>query len=98
MTQHVMKALMLAGVLLAANMVPAQAEDRKECVRKYEQFRGWLHDDKAIDTTVIKRLCDPKNFVSNPNEYGWVCDYERGLMRVKGEGAKQRRDALCVVE
>ena len=67
----------------------------QECIRKYEQFRGWLIDDKTVDTMVIKRLCDPKNFVSNPNEYGWVCDYERGVMRVKGEGAKQRRDALC---
>ena len=92
MTQHVMKALMLAGVLLAANMVPAQAETRHECIRKYERF---ILDNGQ---TTAKRLCDPKNFVSNPNEYGWVCDYERGLMRVKGEGAKQRRDALCVVE
>ncbi len=83
---------MLGVVLLAATV--AQAEDR-ECI---EKFRGWWHDDKPLAMTAIKRLCDPKNFVSNPNEYGWVCDYERGVMRVKGEGAKQQRDALCGVE
>jgi hypothetical protein len=83
----------LSIVLLAANIAAAQAEDRQECLRKYE---GFILDKGQ---TTAKRLCDPKNFVTNPNEYGWVCDYDlHGLVRVKGQGAKQQRDALCGTE
>ena len=80
-----MRALVLSIVLLAATA--AQAEDRK-CIREMFALTG----EKAT----AKRLCDPKNFVSNPNEYGWVCeDINQGPVRKKGEGAKQSRDALC---
>ena len=86
---HILR-VVLGVVLLAADI--AQAEDRHECIRKYEHF---IFDNV---TTTAKRLCVPKNFVTNPNEYGWVCDYDRGLMRVKGHGAKQQRDAPCGTE
>ena len=86
------RALVLGVVLLAANIGAAQAEDRHECIRKYKHF---IFDDM---TTTAKRLCDPKNFVSNPNEYGWVCYDDRGLMRVKGHGAKLQKDAPCATE
>ena len=90
-----MRILVLGFVLLAVNIAAAHAEDRK-CI---ETFRGWLHDDKTVDMTVIKRLCDPKNFVTDPNEYGWVrYPHDCKLVRVKGEGAKQQRDALCGTE
>ena len=72
---------MLGVVLLAATA--AQAEDRK-CIR----------EDDAISfgdmTMTAKRQCDPKNFVTDPNEYGWVCDYEqsRCASRARGKAAK----------
>ena len=91
-----MRTFTLGLVLLAANSVAAHAEDRK-CI---EGFRGWLNDDKPLGMTAIKRLCDPKNFVTDPNEYGWVHhpDDCKKLVRVKGKGAKQQRDALCGTE
>ena len=37
--------------------------------------------------------------VTNPNEYGWSCDWEmRALVRVKGQGAKKQEDAFCAIE
>jgi len=85
------RALALGFVLLAATV--AQAEDRNECIRKFEHFIF----DKG--QTTANRLCDPKNFVTNPNEYGWACDYDvHAIVRVKGRGAKQQRDALCGTE
>ena len=44
---------------------------------------------------IAKRLCDPKNFVTDPDEYGWVCYLDAGGLVRKGTGAKQSRDALC---
>jgi hypothetical protein len=74
----------IIGVLLAAGV--AQAEDRK-CIRNvYEVTR---------DMAAAKRVCDPKNRVTNPNEYGWSCDSGNGLDRVKGRGAKKPEDAFC---
>lgn len=71
----------------AAQAVAAHAEDRK-CIREMMQL--------FQDMKVAKRQCDPKNFVANPNEYGWVCDnINRGPERKKGEGAKQSKDAVC---
>jgi hypothetical protein len=51
-------------------------------------------DRKCIDAN---RLCDEKkNYVTNPNEYGWVRNApECTPKRVKGEGAKQQKDAPC---
>ena len=80
-----MRALVLGVVLLAASI--AQAEDHK-CIREMYATFG--------DMKYAKRACDPKNFVTDPNEYGWYrlapeCKPER----IKGEGAKQLRDAPC---
>ena len=81
---------MLALVLLAANVMEVHAEsaaDRK-CIREMFDLTGKM--------ATAKRLCDPKNFVTNPDEYGWVCYLDAGgLVREKGHGAKQQRDALC---
>jgi hypothetical protein len=88
-----MRAIVLGVVLLAANVVAAQAETRQECLRKYE---GFIFDKGQ---TTVERFCDPKNFVTDPNEYGWICDWDiHAIVRAKGQGAKQRRDALCGTE
>ena len=82
-----MRALVLGFVLLAANVVAAQAEDRRKCIRNvYEVTR---------DIAAAKRVCDPKNHVTNPNEYGWSCYSGNGPDRVKGRGAKKPEDAFC---
>jgi opacity protein-like surface antigen len=78
------KALVLGFVLLAATA--AQAEDRK-CIREMTKLFG--------DVNVAKRQCDPKNFVSDANEYGWVCTIGEGYSREKGTGAKKKEDAPC---
>lgn len=77
---------MLGFVLLAATA--AQAADRRECVSGIYEITG--------DMAQAKRVCDPKNQVTNPNEYGWVCYVDAGgLKREKGTGMKQKKDALC---
>jgi hypothetical protein len=53
-------------------------------------------DRKCIDPKVASRLCDTKNYVMNPKEYGWYgmapeCRPERG----KGYGWKQRTAVIC---
>jgi hypothetical protein len=92
-----MRALVIAGVLLAASIGTAHADnvgaatvDRKACIRDMHELYGDLRS-AGID---VKRQCDPKNFVTNPNEYGWVCQSE-DVKRIKGHGAKQQKDALC---
>ena len=92
-----MRALALGMVLLAAGIVAAHADnvgaatvDRKACIRDVYELYGDLRS-AGID---VKRQCDPKNFVTNPNEYGWVCQSE-DVKRIKGHGAKQKKDALC---
>jgi hypothetical protein len=78
------RALALGFVLLAATA--AQAEDRK-CIREMYLTFG--------DMKYAKRLCDPKNHVTDPNEYGWMCVVDKGYERVKGAGTKQQKDAPC---
>ena len=73
-------------MLLAASSVAAQAEDRK-CIREMYGFTS--------DMKVAKRQCDPKNFVTNPNEYGWVCEpMNADAERVKGRGQSRKRMRL----
>lgn len=76
---------MLGIVLLAAGI--AHAEDRK-CIREMFATFG--------DMTIAKRQCDPKNFVTDPKEYGWI-RYAPGCTPTleKGAGAKQLKDAAC---
>jgi hypothetical protein len=47
----------------------------------------------GITRAQAKRICDPKNQVK-PDEFGWVCEGST-LSRVKGEGSRLKRDALC---
>ena len=79
-----MRAIVLSVVLLAATV--AQAEDRDKCIRDLVE----LHGDKVA----AKHQCDPKNFVTNPNEYGWVCN-GNGPTREKGMGLKQKKYVVC---
>ena len=83
-----LKYIVLTSVVLLPSI--AHAEDRRKCIREmYEVYE---------DMTVAKRLCDPKNFVTNPNEYGWVCKTDNDATRVKGYGAKQKKDAIAACE
>jgi hypothetical protein len=43
------------------------------------------------------RECSTKNYVTNPNEYGWGATADRDCTprRVKGFGWKQKKDVLC---
>ena len=83
-----MRTLVLGFVLLAANIVAAHAADRNKCIRDMYELTD--------NMTAAKRLCDPKNFVTDPNEYGWVCyDGGRSVVREKGYGAKQQKDVVC---
>ena len=43
-----------------------------------------------------KRICDAKNQVK-PNEWGWVSEAPSSgtLSRIKGQGARLKRDVLC---
>ena len=53
-----LKYIVLTSVVLLPSI--AHAEDRRKCIREmYEVYE---------DMTVAKSLCDPKNFVSDPNE------------------------------
>jgi hypothetical protein len=87
-----MRILVLSIVLLAVGSVAAQAEDpfadRRKCIREMFHLIG--------EMATAKRLCDPKNYVTDPNEYGWGCPSGNSPERVKGVGAaKQKKDVLC---
>ena len=86
-----MKTLMLGFVLLAANIVAAQCRGSPQMLPRNEYE---IYEDMAV----AKRQCDPKNFVTNPNEYGWVCKADNDATRVKGFGAKQKKDAIAACE
>ena len=90
----IVKTLVLGFVLLAASIVAAQAEDRFADRRKCISDMYEVYEDMAV----AKRLCDPRNFVTNPNEYGWVCKADNDATRVKGYGAKQKKDAIAACE
>lgn len=81
--------IILAVVFAALVATPAMSAklDRK-CLRQLREI-GIVFSD-------AKRICDPKNSVSNPNEYGWSCQGPSGqLIKTKGYGAKQKRDVVC---
>jgi len=76
------------AILLSGIAVARAAEPNRNCIRELYDLFG--------DMTIAKRQCDPKNFVTDPNEYGWVRVPEGcKLERVKGHGAKQPKDAAC---
>jgi hypothetical protein len=35
---------------------------------------------KMFNTADAKRVCDPKNYVNKPDEYGWECNAESGKL------------------
>lgn len=79
---------LIAITLLASLAVPAGAAEDRKCIREMKELYG--------DMATAKRQCDPNNFVSNPNEYGWTRTApECVAQRVKGQGAKQQKDAAC---
>jgi hypothetical protein len=79
---------LLAIVLLASLAVPAGAAEDRKCIREMKDLYG--------DMATAKRQCDPRNFVTDPNEYGWQRTApECVAQRVKGQGAKQQKDAAC---
>jgi hypothetical protein len=73
----------IIGVLLAATAAQADTADRNKCIRENTKVFGEVN---------AKRICDPRNYVSDPNEYGWVCS---SPVREKGMGAKQKKDMIC---
>jgi hypothetical protein len=82
-----MNKIFIALLVAFATPALAHAEDRK-CIREMYELYG--------DMTAAKRQCDPKNFVTNPNEYGWVrYAPDCSPKREKGAGAKQQKDAPC---
>jgi hypothetical protein len=48
---------------------------------------------QGFDAKATKRLCNPKSYVTNPNEYGWGYNLAtRTYFRIKGAGARSKRD------
>jgi len=78
----------LGLAILVASVVAAAAKIDRTCIRDMREMFGSL--------AVAKRQCNPKNFVTNPNEYGWERVPEKcEAYRVKGSGATRKRDAVC---
>jgi hypothetical protein len=53
-----------------------------------------LEARETFGTAQAKRICDTKNSVK-PNEYGWLCEGGGKISKVKGAGARRKRDAVC---
>lgn len=82
-----MRTLFALTLLLAAIPTANAKEDRK-CIREMHE----LYDDMAV----ARRQCNPNNFVTNPNEFGWVRNAPECVAKqIKGAGAKQQKDAPC---
>jgi hypothetical protein len=74
----------LAIVLVSITAVRA-TQSRAECLSDMREL--------GITPADAKRVCDPKN-KAKPNEFGWLCEGGEPF-RVKGQGARLKRDALC---
>jgi hypothetical protein len=87
-------ALAAVTLTLTAAHPESSRQTKQACVRELIDVLGL----KARDQ--IERQCNPANFVTDPNKYGWARykDSECKPERVKGQGAKQLRDALCWIE
>ena len=78
--------LLLGLAILMVSVVAAAAKVDRACMREARETFG---------TAQAKRICDTKNSVK-PNEYGSVCEAERGkIYKVKGAGTRRKRDAVC---
>jgi hypothetical protein len=80
--------LAIVQAFITVNATPAAAAKVDvACLRDLQEAGITLAD--------AKRVCDPKNKVK-PNEFGWLCDGGGGTpYRVKGQGARLRRDSVC---
>jgi hypothetical protein len=78
---------LLLGLAIMASITAADAKVDRACLR------GEI--GKMFNAADTKRICDPKNYVG-PNQLGWNCEAETGkLYKVKGQGARHKRDAIC---
>jgi hypothetical protein len=77
---------LLSLAILMASITTAVAKVDRACMREARETFG---------TAQAKRICDTKNSVK-PNEYGWVCEGSKiSKSKVKGFGARLKRDAVC---
>jgi hypothetical protein len=81
-------ATLLSLAILMASITAAAAKVDRACLREVREL--------GITPAQAKRICDTKNQVK-PNEWGWVCEAPGSgtLSRVKGQGARLKRDVLC---
>jgi hypothetical protein len=78
--------LLLGLVIVLASITAAVAKIDKACLREMREL--------GITPAQAKRICDPK-YDAKPHEWGWVCEGSSTLSRVKGQGARLKRDVLC---
>ena len=84
------------GCTAAAVLMTQVIQTRIISVTSWYHLAFFAISTAMFGMTAAKRLCDPKNFVTDPNEYGWVCYVGGGgIVREKGTGAKQKKDAVC---
>jgi hypothetical protein len=93
-------ALAAVTLTLTAAHPESSRQTKQACVRELIDVLGLKARDPEIERWHLKRQCNPANFVTDPNKYGWARykDSECKPERVKGQGAKQLRDALCWIE
>ena len=74
--------------ILMASITAAVAKVDRACLRDVRDLR--------IPLAAAKRICDSK-YDAKPHEWGWVCESPGSgtLSRVKGQGARLKRDVLC---
>ena len=77
--------LLLGLAILMVSVVAAAAKVDRACMREARETFG---------TAQAKRIFDTKNSVK-PNEYGWLCEGGGKISKVKGAGARRKRDAVC---
>jgi hypothetical protein len=78
--------LILGLAIVLASIAAANAKLDRKCLREICE---------ACGAASAKRICNPKNYVTNSRQYGWERQVETGTYRVKGRGAKRKRDAVC---
>jgi hypothetical protein len=79
---------LLGLAILMTSITAAAAKVDRACLREIRKL--------GISTAQAKRICDPK-YDAKPHEWGWVCESPGSgtLSRVKGQGARLKRDVLC---
>ncbi len=69
-----------AMTLAAITTAGATAKNDRACIRDVKEMFG---------ITAAKRICNPKNYVTNPNEYGWECPWADWYPR-SGQGSRRQ--------